>query len=52
MMVFDINLIQFLCCPNCQGELKFKCDSLKCLKCDSSFIIKDDIAVLLEKNNG
>lgn len=41
------NLVKILACPKCGGDL-FYSTTLICSNCDSKYIVKDNIPVLLE----
>jgi SAM-dependent methyltransferase len=43
--------LPLLCCPDCLGELSvYDCDHLTCVNCRRSFLVIDNIPVLLPKN--
>ncbi len=46
-MLLDKKLLDILCCPNCQGDLKEIKSNLICNSCKKEYLIKDEIPVLL-----
>lgn len=47
---FDESMLDFLCCPVCHGDFKYKEKEsvLICSKCKKEFVVKDNIPILLE----
>ncbi len=46
-------LLDILCCPECKGELAYSPDNetLTCVKCRKMFGVKDDIPVMLVRDD-
>jgi len=44
----DLELLKIICCPSCNSDLVLVKENLVCSSCNKSFIIKNDIPVLLE----
>ena len=45
-------LLEIICCPICKGELLHKKPSnLICNNCDQSFLIQDEIPILIAKED-
>jgi len=43
------NILDLVCCPNCQNDLISTNSFLICSSCKKKFMIKNDILILLEK---
>jgi len=45
-------LLEILCCPHCKGELRYDSqnNTLTCVSCGEVYEVKDDIPILLPKN--
>ncbi len=45
----DKIILDLICCPNCNSDLKQKGDDLTCTKCKAKFYEKEGILVLISK---
>ncbi len=47
-------VLKILCCPACQCDLAYneRNNTLTCTKCGTVYDVKDDIPILLPKNDG
>jgi len=47
-------LLDILCCPQCSSDLSYDAakNTLTCTSCGTVYDIKDDIPILLPKNDG
>jgi uncharacterized protein YbaR (Trm112 family) len=46
-------LLEMICCPHCKGDLSYESLSkFICHHCDQSYLIQDEIPVLLSKAAG
>jgi uncharacterized protein YbaR (Trm112 family) len=47
-------LLEIICCPKCKADLIYdeKKSSLTCVSCRTVYEIKDNIPILLPKNDG
>lgn len=50
-MALDKELLDILVCPQCKGELEYRCEgdeeTLTCHKCRLIYSVRDDIPVML-----
>ncbi|OSS41346.1 Protein YcaR in KDO2-Lipid A biosynthesis cluster [Desulfurella amilsii] len=47
--MLDKEILDFIVCPKCKGDLKLEGEFLICQNCQSKYPIKDDIPILLEE---
>ncbi|MEK9635126.1 MAG: Trm112 family protein [Candidatus Woesearchaeota archaeon] len=45
----DKDLIKILCCPDDKADVELKNNSLKCIKCNRIFEIRNGVPVMLPK---
>ncbi len=54
----DKDILDLICCPKCNGDLKFIAgnkkrkilDKLFCKKCNKKYLIKDNIPILIDED--
>jgi uncharacterized protein YbaR (Trm112 family) len=49
-MVIDKEILDLICCPNCQSNLTQNKNKFICSKCDCMYREKDGIIVLISKD--
>ena len=43
-------ILNLICCPECNSDLIFNESNLECIGCKNKYIIKDNIFVLIDEN--
>jgi len=53
MIIMDKKLLNILICPECKSKLTYNesKNKLNCIKCKTNYIIKNNVPILLDKNN-
>jgi len=47
--MIDKEILDLICCPNCQGNLVKEDDKMKCISCGSFFREKSGVLILITK---